>query len=155
VVYESGGNIGIGTTSPGAKLSIEDSNPIIALNNTSTGNAGIKISRSGTSKWTLAHGGSYFFFYDYSGGSARMVIEDGSGEVGIGTTSPSYKLHVVGDIAYTGDIYDLSDVRLKENIKPLDNALERVASINSIYFNNKGASPDEREVRSGIGKDIA
>lgn len=68
------------------------------------------------------------------------------GNVGIGTENPEYKLHVVGHIAYTGNIYDVSDVRLKENIVPLDNALEKVTSIRSVYFNNIGESENNREI---------
>jgi len=68
------------------------------------------------------------------------------GNVGIGTTTPSYTLHVVGNIAYTGSISDISDLRLKENITPLENGVEKVSCLKGIYFNNKGDSPDKREV---------
>jgi len=56
------------------------------------------------------------------------------GNVGIGTTSPSYKLHVDGDMAYNGNIYDVSDIRLKENITPLKDAIEKVSAIRGIFF---------------------
>lgn len=39
--------------------------------------------------------------------------------VGINTASPLYALHVIGDIAYTGVAYDVSDQRRKEQITPL------------------------------------
>lgn len=70
------------------------------------------------------------------------------GNVGIGTTTPgvNFNLHVIGNIAYTGNIYDVSDIRLKENITPLDNALAKVSAINGIYFNNKEEPPENREV---------
>ena len=68
------------------------------------------------------------------------------GNVGIGTTSPSHTLHVVGNIAYTGSIYEVSDRRLKENISPLENSVEKLSCLKGIYFNNKGDSLDKREV---------
>jgi hypothetical protein len=82
---------------------------------------------------------------DEIAGMSRLEI-DKNGNIGIGTISPSYKLHVIGDIAYTGNIYDVSDLRLKENITPLTNAIEKVSALRGIYFNLKGESPDQREV---------
>lgn len=92
-------------------------------------------------------------------GSNKLIIANGpddantliygefdSREVGIGTTSPGYELHVVGDIAYTGGIYDISDVRLKENITPLTNAIEKISALRGIYFNNKADPSEKREV---------
>ena len=55
-------------------------------------------------------------------------------------------VYVGGNIAYTGSISDISDVRLKENIVPLENAIEKISSLKAIYFNNKGESPDNREI---------
>jgi len=69
-----------------------------------------------------------------------------NGNVGIGTTTPSYTLHVIGDIAYTGNIYDVSDLRLKENIAPLTNAIDKVSALRGIYFNLKGEPASKREV---------
>jgi len=75
----------------------------------------------------------------------RMRINN-QGNVGIGTTSPEYTLDVDGDIHYTGNIYDVSDIRLKENIKPIENAMEKVSAINGIYFTYIGQSDQEQEV---------
>lgn len=75
----------------------------------------------------------------------RMRINN-QGNVGIGTTSPDYTLDVNGDIHYTGSIYDFSDIRLKENIKPIENAMEKVSVINGIYFTHIGQSPQVQEV---------
>jgi hypothetical protein len=77
-------------------------------------------------------------------GGAAVVINN-SGNLGIGTTSPSYKLHVAGD-AMANHWYTSSDSRLKENITPLTNAIDKVSALRGIYFNLKGESPSKREV---------
>jgi hypothetical protein len=63
-----------------------------------------------------------------------------SGSVGIGTTNPTSKLHVVGDTYISGiltatDINSASDIRLKTNIKPFENTLEKIIQINGVSFN--------------------
>jgi hypothetical protein len=60
------------------------------------------------------------------------VIAGTSGNVGIGTTSPGYKLHVVGDIFATGEITSSSDVRMKTNIESIDMSEEKIKKINNL-----------------------
>jgi hypothetical protein len=59
------------------------------------------------------------------------------GNVGVGTTSPSYALQVVGDVYATGDITSFSDITLKENIHAIDNALEKLDFIRGVTFTRK------------------
>jgi hypothetical protein len=101
------GNVGIGTTSPGAKLEISDSLPFINVLGTSSGGVGVFGYRikdagnnlvdftynSGTGENKIGGLQSYVFPTFYSGGSEKMRITS-SGNVGIGTTNPLYKLQV-------------------------------------------------------------
>ena len=50
-------------------------------------------------------------------------------------TNPSVALDVTGDIEYTGALTDVSDERLKENIAPLRNGLDKVLGIEAKYYN--------------------
>ena len=65
-----------------------------------------------------------------------------SDRVGIGTTLPSAKLHVIGDLLVTGvttsfDFNSTSDIRLKTNIKKIENHIEKILQINGVTFNWK------------------
>jgi hypothetical protein len=70
-----------------------------------------------------------------SGGSVteRMRI-DSTGNVGIGTASPSAKLDVVGDIKLSGGVITSSDYRLKEDIQPMQSYADTVKQMNLVNF---------------------
>ncbi|HEY0907950.1 MAG TPA: hypothetical protein VGE35_01235 [Candidatus Paceibacterota bacterium] len=106
VLQDAGGNVGIGTTSPTGKLSIE----------TSTGNDGVYIKGSSSSANAVLRlyndtgtfnqmltvrsgsGDTGKFFLQTNGGTVNALVADSSGNVGIGTTSPGQKLSVAGNV---------------------------------------------------------
>jgi hypothetical protein len=112
VTHFNGGNVGIGTNSPKAKLQVNNGH-IAVYHNVSTDGAQIYLGDTNfdnSGYWNSAPGiGSVFSpgttvagdlaFYVYTGVSnsrtERMRIID-SGNVGIGTASPAYKLDVNG-----------------------------------------------------------
>ena len=55
------------------------------------------------------------------------------GNVGIGTSTPSEKLEVAGNIKAIAYLYS-SDKRLKKNIKPIENALEKIQKLEGVEF---------------------
>ena len=95
-----GGNVGIGTDSPGAKLEVYGSSPNILINNTTETDSGIVFTdaQAGTSqraaiKFSSADNKLKFFVNDEV--AQRMVI-DTAGHVGIGTTNPGTLLELSG-----------------------------------------------------------
>lgn len=69
-------------------------------------------------------------------GAVLNIPNNSNGYVGIGTTSPSVKLHVVGDIAATGEVTakaSSSDIRLKTDISDYK-ALSIIRSHKSIKY---------------------
>jgi hypothetical protein len=62
--------------------------------------------------------------------------------VGIGTTLPTTKVHIVGNVLVTGvttsfDFNSTSDIKLKTNIKKIENPIEKILQINGVTFNWK------------------
>ena len=124
------GNVGIGTDSPGAKL---DVNGATYVRGVIYGYAGSGFQYGGLS-WNGTDSG---FLFAKSGNVTDVLLNSNGdsylngGNVGIGVTSPTYKLDVSGNIRVTGtgtftstvtatNFILSSDERIKENIKDFD-----------------------------------
>ena len=89
---DSSGNVGIGTSSPDALLEIESSAGGTSFSINNTGTSGRQYILQSTSS-SSSIGGGKFAIYDGDAPAHRFVL-DSSGNVGIGTTSPSRDLEV-------------------------------------------------------------
>jgi hypothetical protein len=79
----------------------------------------------------------------------RMRISS-AGYVGIANTAPAQALHVTGQIIATNEITAYySDRRLKENVKPIDNAIEKVLHLNGITY-----TPNDLAESFGFEKNV-
>lgn len=76
-----------------------------------------------------------------------------NGNVGIGTTAPEEKLHVAGNIVCTGTLQE-SDVRWKENLEPIDNALDLVTQLRGVFFDWTDASRGEGHQIGVIAQEV-
>lgn len=111
VRIDTNGNVGIGTTSPGVKLDV-----IGGIRSfSSAGNYGLIT--NGSFQAVGDHGGTFMLDLDNTGaadlvnikksGTSRFYIKN-DGNVGIGATSPIYKLEVIGDARISGGIINPS-----------------------------------------------
>jgi len=62
--------------------------------------------------------------------------------VGIGTTNPTSKLYVLGDATIVGTttvtaLVETSSIALKENINPIENALDKILQLNPVTYDRK------------------
>lgn len=142
------GNVGIGTTNPSSKLYIVETGTIAPALKIDTTRYGASIVGDGTSN------SQYLLNLQSNGGSTEVMRVQSSGNVGIGTTSPNQKLHVVGNINIEGlnPIIYLTDTNGADwNIDLEDNHLRfKKDSTEYIRFQNGGnvgigtTSPDTK-----------
>ena len=73
-----------------------------------------------------------------SGGAGGYNNSYFAGDVGIGDSTPSYKLDVNGTIRATGDVIADSDVRLKSDIQTITNAVDTVKALRGTTYIKDG-----------------
>jgi hypothetical protein len=150
------GNVGIGTTSPAAALDVNG-----ALVVRGQAPALTYLGDIDTAKWSSTLGGYNLSFGRDNGGTGyeswsangrtfgstvRFTNTNGletygethlatnAGNVGIGTTSPSYMLHVNGSVAGVGAYNALSDIRYKKDVQSLAHSLAKILAIRGVTY---------------------
>ena len=94
--------------------------------------------------WTGSANGTYIDFSTTALGSTSKLEAmriNPSGNLGVGTSIPGYKLQVGnagdGTEARANAWNSLSDLRFKENVTPISNALNKIMSLDGVSFNWK------------------
>jgi len=122
-LFDNGTNVGIGTGTPNRKLTVSGDGTLLGLqSNTAGGYSEIELTANGVSAAYIFKASSGFSSYAGAGSlniynsgaigfhtasvSNAMFIASSTGNIGLGNTLPSQKLHVDGNIRVTGAYYD-------------------------------------------------
>jgi len=109
LLFDDGTSMGVGTTTPTHRFTVSHGGSTgIGINSTSgfsvldinaaSGDAAIRFGNAGVNQWNLRNrpGDNYLEIFELGGGGSRVVVQDGTGNVGIGeTANPTYKLDVL------------------------------------------------------------
>lgn len=135
-------NVGIGINTPISKLHIENNDNVATLNIRHT-NTSCNIVAINTDNFVITH----------------------DGNVGIGTSEPQAKIHIIGttkfessafevvgdglfrnNLTVKGNLVNDSDYRIKKDVKVIENALSKIKKISGYTFLKNGLSPRETGV---------
>jgi hypothetical protein len=138
------GCVGIGTSSPAHPLTI------VADGSANSGLLGL-YDNFGTDKFNFSLSGGGFNLSESNVAGGRLFVQSTSGNVGIGTTNPAYKLDVNGLIR--GANVSPSDRRLKQDIRPLGATLAQLLQLHGARYrwNALGVARGGEAGRAQIG----
>ncbi len=110
------------------------------------GGMGISVSNGGA-------GGSGIVIVRYitTGTASDALVVNSSGNVGIGTTNPSFQLQLSANSAAKpggGSWADSSDSRLKKDVTPVTDATSKIMSLNPVQY--KWINPTEHGNQTGV-----
>ena len=145
-----GGNVGINTDSPAAKLDIEGMSatvPALKVNAGSGDNMILDIfNSSNVKRMGLEYDNSNINFNIVNRSTTKLFTVREGGNVGIGDDTPSFKLDVAGAIRATGDVTAFSDIRVKKDVNTIENASEKVSKLRGVSYKKIG----EDDLRIGV-----
>jgi hypothetical protein len=126
-------NVGIGETNPGFPLNFSSS-------------FGDKISLAGNSGDHSGFGLQSGLFQMYTGGKTDDIVFGWGNSSGFNETM---RIYGNGDALLQGRLTELSDVRLKKDITPLQNSLQRIIQLNgyNYYWKNKNS---DNSLQTGV-----
>jgi hypothetical protein len=154
-IQQNGTNVGIGTSSPGAKLDVNGEGRFVSNSSsrvlylvqdaTNSGNIIQFQDQSRNNVWEVVGRNSQFYIYNANIGMA-FYISPTSNYIGIGNTGPAYALDVTGTIRASGDVIAYSDARVKENVNTITDALTKVTSLRGVSYTRKDTEDKSEKV---------
>jgi hypothetical protein len=135
--------VGAGATASLGKLVVSEA---------SSGTAVIALESQGSwnSQISSTSAGNMIFS---NGTNERMRI-NASGDVGIGTSSPSQKLEVGGSILASGNVTAYSDIRVKDNVESIEGAIGKLNQIRGVTYTRTDLDDKQRRFAGVIAQEI-
>ena len=141
IIGDSSYNVGIGTDAIDTAVKLTVGGAVTATTYYGDGSNLSGIVAGVTLTETSTDAPYYITFADSTGlktqlgvTTASLVYNPSTTRLGIGTTNPTTKLHVIGEVTAT-DYNSTSDARLKTNVQVIDNPLDKISQINGVSFN--------------------
>jgi len=97
--------------------------------------------QASTLKYNVESAGTSHVF---TASNVELMRVRGDGNVGIGISAPTEKLHVTGNILATGNVSAQSDARLKTDVALIDNAMARIGAISGYTYRMKSDETGRR-----------
>ena len=142
---DANGRLGVGLSAPGYPLHVSGTARVGSSVNISPdagGSGQLMIQGPAYTGFVAMNGTAMYFGHNSFSRNLTLQTDEtdrltitGSGRVGIGTAAPSYKLHVVGQVAGNAAYVNTSDARLKTNIQALPYSLIDVLKLRPVSFN--------------------
>jgi hypothetical protein len=153
LLINSTGNVGIGTTGPGAKLEVSENT---SLTGPSSGT--LRVSGTGTKWLNLGYDSTSNFGFIQtveSGVAYRNLVLNGlGGNVGIGITGPSARLSVKGAGTSTGKAFEITDSGDTSRFYVADNGFISMPAMSLNFGSNALGTPATGAIYNSSGNAI-
>jgi Chaperone of endosialidase len=144
----------VGATGANASLTVNGNSTVTGNNNvtgtsTLTGNTIVGASgATGANASLTVNGNSTVTGNNNVTGTSTLT---GNTTVGAsGATGANASLTVNGTINVTGDVVAMSDARLKQDVLPIEGALDKVLALQGVTYRMKSADPEETGRKIGV-----
>lgn len=140
LVVDNSGQVGIGTPSPLDAMELRTTGgAFFRVDGGLNQNTGIRLCETNALRWTIFMRGwqdEDLEFYDEVGSRMTMVLQSGTGRVGVGRNPTANALEVSGDASKNtaGSWLANSDARIKTEVATVTNALETLGRVRLVSF---------------------
>lgn len=129
VMAITNGNVGIGTTSPGAKLDVNG--------DIRAGNSDIYFTKNDHNHTGIGNTPGYAAIENAVNYNTLMILGRSGGIGGVRSVSVWDRLDVNGSLYLSGQLLTISDIKFKKDIQPIDTPLTKLLSLNGVSYEMK------------------